>query len=300
MNKKVNKEFIIGVTAVVAIFILYFGINYLKGQNLFKSANYYIVEYDNVAGLEHSAPVMINGYKVGQVREIEIDYAHPGKIKVELALNKDLKLPSGSRAELASTLLSGAFINIRLGNGSDIIPVGSELPTYVAPDLMSSLQDDILPSVSAVMPKVDSILYNINRLIGDPALLQSVQRLDGITNNALLMTDGLQRQINSNMPGIMADARHTATNLDTISANLALLSRELRALPLQSTMDNVNQLTANLEQFSSQLNDKNSTLGQLTTNSEVYDRLNTVVADIDSLIVDIKKNPKRYISIKLL
>ncbi|MDE7096781.1 MAG: MCE family protein, partial [Muribaculaceae bacterium] len=78
------------------------------------------------------------------------------------------------------------------------------------------------------------------------------------------------------------------------------LSYQLKALPLESTVENVNQLTENLSRFSNQLNDKNSTLGLLTSDPELYNRLNQVSADIDSLLVDIKKNPKRYISIKLL
>ena len=88
--------------------------------------------------------------------------------------------------------------------------------------------------------------------------------------------------------------------LDTITTNLGILSAQLKALPLDATVDNVNALTANLSQFSKQLNDPNSSLGMLMKDPELYNSLHRVAADVDSLIVDIKKNPKRYISIKLL
>ena len=98
----------------------------------------------------------------------------------------------------------------------------------------------------------------------------------------------------------MDNAGKITTNLDVVVNDLAVLSAQLKALPLQSTMDNVNATTANLSTFSAQLNDKNSTLGMLMNDPQLYNQLNRVTADIDSLIVDIKRNPKRYISIKLL
>lgn len=300
MKKKFNKEFIIGLSVIIAIVILFFGIDYLKGINLFQPTNYYTIEYKDVAGLEKSAPVTINGFKVGQVRDISIDYSHPDKVKVTLALNKDLRLPEDSRAELASTLLSGAYVNIRLGSSDKMMAVGSEIQPMITSDLMTALQQDVMPAVGNILPKIDSLLYHLNELAGDPALQQSIQRLDGITNNIMLTTSSLNSQISSQLPGIMSGARTAMVQLDTITGNLAVLSRDLKTLPLQPTVDNLQRVTANLEQFSQQLNNQNSTLGKLTNDPTLYNHLNTVAADIDSLIVDIKRNPKRYISIKLL
>ena len=106
--------------------------------------------------------------------------------------------------------------------------------------------------------------------------------------------------MNHQVPRLANNTVKITQSLDTIVGNLGQLSYQLKALPLNATVDNVNQLTANLSQFSRQLNDKNSTLGLLTSDPELYNRINQVSADIDSLLVDIKKHPKRYISIKLL
>ncbi len=300
MSKKINKEFVIGLSVIVAIVILFFGIDYLKGINLFQPANFYHIEYKDVAGLEKSAPVTINGFKVGQVRDVAIDYAHPEKVKVTLALNKDLKLPEGTQAELVSTLLSGAYVNLILGNSKTMLPIGSNIEPKPASDLMASLQNELMPAIGNILPKVDSLMYHLNVLVADPALQQSIQRLDGISNNLLLTTNGLNAQVNGQLPGIMSGARTAVVNLDTITANLAILSRDLKTLPLQPTVDNLQRITSNLEQFSAQLNNQNSTLGKLTNDPALYDQLNRVATDVDSLIVDIKRNPKRYISIKLL
>lgn len=300
MKKLISKEFIIGISVIAAILVLVFGIDYLKGINLFSPANFYYAEYENVQGLETAAPVTINGYKVGQVREIQFDYANPGKVRVLLALNKDLKLPVDSKAELASTLLSGAYVNIRMGSSTKMLEKGSNVPTMVVPDMMASISNDVMPAVNSILPKIDSLLYNLNTLVADPALLASIQRLDGITENVYAATDGLKTTLKSDIPIIMRNTRGITHGLDSVVSNLGMLSYNLKELPLSRTVDNVNQITANLTKFSDQLNNQKSTLGMLMNDPELYNRLNSVAASVDSLIVDIKRNPKRYISIKLL
>lgn len=303
MKKKFGKEFAIGLSVIIALVILFFGIDYLKGINLFRPANFYEVYYDNVAGLEVSAPVTVNGFKVGQVREVSIDYANPGKVKVVLALNKNLKLREGTVAAIGSTLLSGAYIVLTPSQQGKILDIGSQLVPKESQDLMASLTDEMLPKVTGILPKVDSLLYNVNLLVSDPALAASIQRFDGITSNVYSATKGFDvtmGTINRQLPFILNNAGKASVGLDTIAVNLAYLSRDLRALPLQPTMENVERITANLDEFSRQLNNRNSTLGRLTNDPELYNQLQRVSADIDSLIIDIKKNPKRYISIKLL
>lgn len=300
MKKIFNKEFVIGLSVIAAIIILIFGIDYLKGINLFSPANFYYASYDNVAGLEISSPVTVDGYKVGQVRDIEFDYEHPGKIKVLLALNKNLHIPVDSKASMGSTLMSGNFISITLGKSSEMLQIGSEISSYEQADLMTSLNENVMPTVNQILPRIDSLLMNLNKLVGDPALLASIQRLDGITGNVMDATVGLNGVLNKDVPVVMRNVKSISHGIDTVTANLGILSAQLKALPLHTTVDNVNSLTNNLNKFSAQLNDPNSTLGQLMQNPELYNKLNRVAADVDSLIVDIKKNPKRYISIKLL
>lgn len=300
MKKLFTKEFVIGISVIMAIIILYVGIDYLKGVNLFKPANFYVAAYDNVAGLEVAAPVTVDGFKVGQVREINFDYENHGKIKVILALNKSLRLPVDSKAVIGSTLMSGAYVDIKMGKSKDLIEVGGDIATQTNPDMMASLSDNVLPAVGEILPKVDSLLANLNKLVGDPALLKSVQSLEGITDNINKASLSLNTVIGRQVPGMMNNVNHVATNLDSITRDLIVLSAELKRLPISSTMDNVNEMTGNLAKFSNQLNSRESTLGLLMNDPELYNRINRLSADVDSLIVDLHKNPKRYISIKLL
>ncbi len=300
MKKLFKKEFTIGISVIVAILILFIGIDYLKGINIFKPANFYVADYTNVSGLEVSAPVTIDGYKVGQVREINFNYQQPGKIEVLLALNKSLRIPEDSKAVIGSSLLNGASVEIKMGSSKKMLEVGEHISTEAKPDMMAELSDKLLPSVQGVLPKVDSLLNSLNLLISDPALKKSIQALDGITANINSASSGLNTVMSRQVPTIMNNASQAAANLNTMTKDLAELSAQLSKLPLTTTMDNVNATTENLVKFSNQLNDKNSTLGLLMSDPELYNRINSLTSNIDSLIIDIQKNPKRYISIKLL
>ncbi len=300
MKRIFRKEFIIGLCVIIAGIMLFVGMNYLKGINIFNPSNFYYAYYDNVEGLAVSSPVSINGYKVGTVREITFNYDKPGKVKVLLALDTDLKVPENSHAKIAQTLLSGAYIDLSLGDSHKMLAKGDEIASGVDADLMSALTAHIMPAITDILPKIDSLMVNLNEITGNPALTSSINRLDDITKNVDHLTGSLDKTVTRSVPAVMNNAQIATARLDSISQNLADLSYTLKQLPLASTMDNVEKVTDNLSIFSQKLNNNNSTLGKLMNDPSLYNQLNQVGADVDSLIVDIKKNPKRYISIKLL
>lgn len=328
MKKLAKREIAIGISVIIAIVILICGIEFLKGINLFRPANFYMAYYDNVDGLEISAPVKINGYKVGQVREINFDYEKPGRTEVVLALSHNLHLPVDSKAVICSSLMGEAYIEITVGSSASLIPVGGEVATGQSAGLLSGISEGLMPKLNETLTYVDSLVINLNTVVADPALKGAITSLEDISQNVLLASSGLDNLMNKQMPGLMTNANGIITstkslvgntnsmitntngiisrfgnvmsNVDGMSGNLLHFSDQLNELPLHETIDNVNATLANLEAFSEQLKNQNSTLGMLMNDPELYNRLNSVAASVDSLIVDIKRNPKRYISIKLL
>ena len=129
MKKLLSKELIIGLSVLVALFVLFFGINYLKGNNIFKDSNYYYASYTNVAGLAQSAPVTVNGFKVGLVKDIRYEYDNPGHVLVEISLDKHLKVPQGTEAVIASDMLGTASVVLKMGTSKDYHNVGDHLTT---------------------------------------------------------------------------------------------------------------------------------------------------------------------------
>lgn len=299
MKKIFSKELIIGLCVILTLAILFFGIEFLKGVNVFKSTNYYYASFTNVEGLAESAPVTLNGYKIGLVRGIEYEYDNPGHVKVEISLNHDLKIPKGSKIKLASDLLGTASLQLALANGSDFYKVGAVIPGETPAGMMEAIGKDVLPSVTALIPKVDSLLSAVTVIATDPAIASSLDRLDRIMANLEVSTRQLSTTLSSLQP-VVANTHTISTNLNTMSNDLTVVSGKLRTLPIDSTFNNINAITTDVSHATAQLRDPNSSLGQLLYSDGLYNNLNHSVQSLDSLLTDVKRNPKRYISIKLL
>ena len=299
MKTMQKKELMIGLTVLITLLILFFGIDYLKGVNVFKAANYYYASYTNVAGLAQSAPVTVNGYKVGLVREINYEYDNPGHVRVELALDRKLQLPVGTEAVLVTDMLGTSSIELKMGRESQMHKVGDKLIGANAAGLMDNVTKDLLPAVSSALPKIDSLLTAVTAIVSDPALLGAVKRLDAVMANLERSTSALSATM-ARTPAIASDAQTTMANVRQISTDLTEVTAALRRMPLDSTMANVQSLTERLNQISGQLQSRDSSLGLLLNDPSLYNSLNAAVGSLDSLLQDVKRHPKRYISIKLL
>ena len=300
MNKLFSREIIIGASVLIA---LVFGINYLKGVNIFKAANYYYASYTNVAGLAQSAPVTLNGYKVGLVRDIAYEYDNPGHVKVEISLDRQLLLPEGTSAVIVTDMLGTSTIELRMGTSPNLLEVGSKISGVVGSGLMDKVSTELMPSIIQIAPHIDSLVVALTAVAADPALVNSVRRLDAIMANLEATTT----QLNRTVPALLKNANSTMANVSDISANisqvssaLAVLSDDLKRMPLDSTLRNINSITANLDEATSKLNSTNSSLGLLLNDPGLYHNLNNSAAHVDSILIDLKKQPKRYIpSIKI-
>lgn len=306
MKKTKSKELIIGLCVVLSILILIFGIDFLKGINVFKASNYYYASYTNVAGLAQSAPVTLNGYKVGLVRDIRYEYDNPGHVKVELSLDRHLKVPSGSKAVLVTDMLGTSTIELQLTDNPTAHNVGDKLIGINKSGLMESLSGDLMPSIASIMPKIDSLMTSLVAIASDPALRNSVNSLQTVMANMEQTSANLSRvmatmpAIASNADATMKNARSISESANSIASDLAVVSSQLSHARLDSTLSNINSLTASLNDISTRLNSKDSSLGLLINDPTFYNSLNSSVASLDSLLQDVKRNPKRYISIKLL
>ncbi len=283
---------------LVALAILILGIDFLKGINVFKPTNYYYASFENVEGLAVSSPVMLNGFKVGQVREMEYEFDNPGHVLVEMSLDSRLKVPQGSKAVLGTDILGTASIVLHLSSSATDHNVGDRLVGENASSLLASA-GDMLPAVQQIFPKIDTLLTNLNAVVADPALTASVKRLDAISANLQTTTQRLAAAT-AQLGPIAADVKQITGNTSNITSDLAELSGQMKNLPLDSLVADLQVTTANLRALSDELGKPNSTLGRLINDPSLYDNLNTTISSLDSLFVDIKKNPKRYISIKLL
>ena len=157
---------------------------------------------------------------------------------------------------------------------------------------MQSLQTELLPEVVDLLPKLDSILTGLQTLVNDPALASSVKRIDRITANLEHTSVQLSGLMQNDVPVIL-------DNVQGITAQINQFSDSLNALPLQSTMASVQATSANLQQITSRLTSPDNSLGLLLNDRGLYDRVNAVLGSVVSLMIDLRLNPTRYVHFSL-
>lgn len=298
-----TKEVKIALTAIVAAALLFFIINFFKGINLFSPTNHYVVRFDNVAGLTVSAPVYANGYPVGTVRSISYDYASRDRVMVDVELDDEMRIPAGTRAELASQMLGGVTMSLILGpNPADVLSPGDTVEGGVHQGAIEKLEA-MMPVIETMVPKIDSILTNINRLTGDPALAATLQNAAALTADLRTTTRQLNTLMENDVPQLTAHLNKIGANVETLSGNLAQVD-------VKGTVDNVNatlrdaqgfvqtmnSLTQNLD---SKMRADDNSLGLLLSDRQLYDNLSSTVRSADSLLIDLRQHPKRYVHFSL-
>ncbi len=293
MEKKFSKEIKIGIATILSLALLYIGVNYLKGINLFKPANYYYVSCSNVKDINVSSPVFVDGFKVGLVRYIEYDYSSINKIMLEISLDKGMKINKGSYISIESTLLSGAELSIKLNKYvEEYYKPGDILEGRIKGGMMSSVEEDILPLIVDMMPKIDSILTGLQALVNNTALSQSLSNLESTTKQLEASSIRLNAFLKNDVPEISSGLKATASNLSTFTNNLNDLDLEQSINSFNSTLGNINTMAL-------KLNSKDNSLGLLLNDSLLYNNLNQTVENASGLLFDVKQNPKKYVRFSL-
>lgn len=288
---KLTKEIKIALVAIVGILIMYFGINFLKGMNLFSTNNAYYMTFDDIQGLGASTPIYADGYKVGTVDGMEYDYKENGPIKVKVDINKDLRIPQGSKAEIVKDLMGNLQVNLLLANNPrERVEPGGVIPGAVNGGMMDKAAN-LIPVVEKMLPKLDSILTSVNALLADPALAASLHNVETITSNLTVSTrelNTLMAGLNKQVPGMVSKANGVLDNTNRLTANLA-------SLDVQGTLNKVNQTLESAHQFTEKLNSNQGSLGLLMNDTKLYDNLTSTMSHADSLVIDLKAHPKRYV-----
>ena len=288
---KLTKEIKIALVAIVGILVMYFGINFLKGMNLFSTNNAYYMTFDDIQGLGASTPIYADGYKVGTVDGLEYDYKENGPIKVKVDINKDLRIPQGSKAEIVKDLMGNLQVNLLLANNPrERVEPGGVIPGAVNGGMMDKAAN-LIPVVEKMLPKLDSILTSVNALLADPALAASLHNVETITSNLTVSTrelNTLMAGLNKQVPGMVRKANGVLDNTNRLTANLA-------SLDVQGTLNKVNQTLESAHQFTEKLNSNQGSLGLLMNDTELHDNLTSTMSHADSLVIDLKAHPKRYV-----
>ena len=288
---KQGKEIILGVIFLLTLVLLYGGISFLKGRDLFSSNHTYFVRFNDVTGLSKSSPIYVNGVRVGIVRSINYNYKHPNDIIVGIGVNKRLHIPQGSQALLETELLGTVNVRLELkpDNGLYYAP-GDTLHGEMYTGIRSQIAQ-MMPQVMQLLPKADSILQNIHQITADPSLAQTLHNTYTLTDDAKATLSELSAAIRQ-VSSLTDTYQSVGTKLYTFTDKLNTLSDKER---LNTLLTNLDVTLKNLRSLSDELTEGDGTARQLITDPTLYNQLNTVCTEATGLIEDIKKNPSRYI-----
>lgn len=287
-----KKEVKIGLIGIVAIALLIFGINYLKGVRMFQGSSYYYVDYTDINGLAISSPVYASGYKIGLVRDIQYNHANPGHVTVEVELDENMQIPEGSIGELVTDMLGTVKMNLKLNlQCKEYCQPGDTLPGIVNNGLMS-VAEGIMPKVDQLVPKMDSILHSLNQLLANPALTATIENTERLTANLDVTARQLNLLMKNDLPQLTGRMVTIADNFTTISENLKTIDYAETFQKIDSTLQSVQLLT-------SKLNSKDNTVGLLFNDATLYNNLSSTTANAASLLEDLQAHPKRYVHFSL-
>ncbi len=293
MKKYFSKEVKIAISVIVSAVILYFGIEFLKGINLMQPSNYYYIKYDNVAGLTVSTPVTVDGFKVGLVRSIDYDYETYQGAVVEVMLDKKLRIPEGSKAVLQADLLGTVTLTLQLNKYvSTYCSPGDYLVGESDAGLMNNVEEELLPSLAALLPKIDSLLDGLNGVVRSQELNKTLTNVAQISDELRVASHHISTLLADTVPAMVSDVKRITHNLDGLTA-------ELSQSNIKQTIAHIDGVVASVDTLMAKLHQPDNTVGALLTDRALYDALNRSVTSADSLLIDLRLNPKRYVHFSL-
>ena len=293
MKKFFTREVKVALLVTTALIILYFGLNYLKGINLFNPINKYYAKYESVEGLVASSPVYVRGYKVGQVNSITYDFSNEIPFVIEFTTEKSLKLPKGTVAEMFDDgLMGGKAIRLVMSKNDEYISDGDTLSALKVAGLMDFLSGQLLPALYKTVADVDSTIVNIQQLIASAEIKNSLKSIESVTSDLSITSERLKNLMDGKIPAVVA-------NIDTISVDLKKVSSDLKDFEYTELLLKVDSTMANLRSLSNSLNDKDGSLGLLLRDQSLYNSLDSTVNSANLLLRDLKENPKRYVHFSL-
>ena len=295
MNNKVSKEVKIGIAFLISIFLLYFGISFLKGINVFKPSNTYFVAFDDVTGLAKSTPVTLNGLNVGSVHSMVLDADNPARVITSISLHEEIKITEGSQITLDVSTLGNANLILKLNSQSrNYLDINDTIIGHRKKGLFDSV-DKIGPQFEALLPKIDSILVGLQALVNDSSLNKSLANVNLITSDLSKAT----KTLDQTMTTLNRDIPTITQNMSTITNDISGVTQQLKEIDLVATHQSIDATAENLEYLSGKLKSKDSSIGLLLNDRQMYDSLNMTISNMSLLLKDLRENPQKYINVKI-
>lgn len=293
MSRKIFKtqEIKIAVLAIVSLALIVWGINFLKGKNIFKKQFTYYGIFEETSGLMPANTVYINGVNVGIVDKIALFGSQNEKVIVTFTVNKKVKIPKNSQIRIVSPGIVGSMqLECVLGDASTYFTNGDTLHGYVQPGMLAN--------VDVIKNNLDTIIRSLKNIIQDGSLQASLQNINSTTDKLdSIMYSGQIENILADIKNFTNTIKSNDSELDSIIKNVNQFSGTLKDADIPKTLEDLSGRLKQLENILTKIEKGEGTLGKLNTNDTLYQNLQHSIGNLDELIKDIKANPKRYLNV---
>jgi len=311
---KISKEFKIGVVVTLAIGLFIWGFNFLKGFNLFNKDYTLYAVYPKIDGLIEANPLLINGYKVGQINKISLVQDKNGEyvVLVKFLLTEDVKIPKKSIAKaVSSDLLGSKAVEIVYSDEKEFLKPGDTLIAESEEGLKTAVSKQLQPlqkKAEGLISSIDSVMVIVQYVLNDKtranldksfesikkaiqSLEQTAYKLDDLMESEKAKISSILTKMN-NLAGML---EKNTGKIDNIIGNLSSVSDSLAQSDLKKAIADADKTLAELNRLVAQINAGQGTLGKLAKNDSLYNNLNKSSEDLDKLLKDLRMNPERYI-----
>jgi len=297
--KKLNisNETLVGALAAIAIVVLILGFNFLKGEEVFSTTTNYYVRYENASGLQNSASVLHQGVKVGSVRRVTLSKNGNG-VDVQFYVNDKVKVTKGSIARLVSTDLFGTkALNIVVVPGDEFLSRDDTLLGTIEPSPLEALGTDLNP----LREKTEHLITGIDTLVSAleteriKAILANIEGTSAALNQMVSAENSKLNRMLSNVESITNNLKANNELINAALANVHAISDSIAKSELTSTIATAKEVMDKTNTIMHKINQGEGSLGLLVNDKALYNNLNQTAIDLDKLMVDLQKNPKRYV-----
>lgn len=301
-----RREVKVGLYALLMLIALYWGINFLRGKDIFNRTDTYYATYDQVNGIQQSSAIVIKGFKVGVVGDIKYDPRRSDMIVLEFNINSKYKIPENSQARIFSDgLLGGKAIEIVLGNSERFLNNRDTLHSSADKDILELAGSELEVLKQKVTEIADNLTRTLRSLNG--ILEDNSASIKGTMDNLSQMTASLNhvitgerenlRSIVANINSLAATLARNAGTIDTLMADLGGFGDKLSAVDVEAIGNNLTESLEKLNAALSPVSDGSGTLGKLMADDGLYDSLTETMENLSALLEDLRANPGKYVNI---
>ena len=315
---KISKEFKIGVVVTAAIGLFIYGVNYLKGRDLLSQKYVLYALYPKIDGLIEANPLLVNGFKVGQINKISLIQDKNGQyvVLVKFLLTEDVQIPKHSIAKsVSSDLLGSKAVEIIYSNNPEFVKSGDTLIAENEEGLKTTVSKQLAPlqaKIEGLLSSVDSVMTVVQVVLNDKtrenlsksfesikkaiqSLEQTAYKLDDLVASEKAKISSILSKLN----GLAGMLEKNTGKIDNIIGNFSTLSDSLAKSNLKDAISEADKTLRELNGLVAQINKGQGTLGKLAKNDSLYNNLNKASEDLDKLMQDLRINPERYIHLSV-